>query len=104
LKRLISIFNFSSSIVVKEYIQNICVYSNIPFILRLETAKDLCFCQDTDDCFEPLNLLCRKLKFYPEISTPKKIEAVYTLMRRPAFLESTLLYLFEILDDKNIEV
>jgi len=104
LKRLISIFNFSSSIVVKEYIQNICVYSTIPFIFRLEIAKDLCFCQDTDDCFEPLNLLCRKLGFYPEISTPKKIEAIYTLMRRPTFLESTILYLFEILDDKSIEV
>ena len=104
LKRLISIFNFSSSIVVKEYIQNICVYSTIPFIFRLEIAKDLCFCQDTDDCFEPLNLLCRKLGFYSEISTPKKIEAIYTLMRRPAFLESTILYLFEILDDKSIEV
>lgn len=103
LKRLISIFNFSLSVVVKEYIQKICVFSEIPFMYRLETAKDLCFCQDTDDCFMPLDIVCNDLKYYNDIPTPKKTEAVCVLMRRNKFKENATRYFFEILDNESIE-
>jgi hypothetical protein len=103
LKRLISIFNFSLSVVVKEYIQKICVFSEIPFMYRLEIAKDLCFCQDMDDCFMPLDIICNDLKYYNDIPTPKKTEAVCVLMRRKKFKENATRYFFEILDNQSID-
>jgi hypothetical protein len=102
LKRLISIFNFSRTVLLREYLQHICLFSNIPYEFRLETAKDLCFCEDSDDCFRPLDLLCRELgKYY--IPTPKKTEAVYVLMRRQTFKESATLHFFNLIDDINID-
>jgi hypothetical protein len=102
LKRLVNIFTMSSSRLIQEYIGEIIIKSRIPIIIRLELAKDLAFCKDTDDCFMPLAVMCGIMD-EDDITTIKKIEAVCVLMRCRTYRDLSLLYFLRIIGSPSID-
>ena len=103
LKRLVNIFTMSSSRLIQEYICEIIIKSEITLNIRLELAKDLAFCKDTDDCFMPLSLMCGIMHDDEDISTIKKIEAVCVLMRCRTYRDLSLLYFFRIIGTPSLD-
>ena len=102
LRRIVGIFNITLNLIVEEYLIAICIETEIPFGLRLETAKDLSLCKLTDECCKPLNVICSRLK-NNDIPTPQKVDAIYVLMRNHKFKENAIDYFLYILDDQSIQ-
>lgn len=102
LRRLVGIFNISSNITIETYISRICIETSIPFEFRLESAKDLSLCKDTDECFKPLDILCSRLRVL-DIPTPKKVDAICVLMRRERFKHHALDYFLEIIHNTSLD-
>ena len=81
IRRLIAIYNMTGSLKVKDYIKNIALYADIPFLMCLESARELCYACPDDECFEVLKNLCIEAHIDDNISTTEKIDSISILFR-----------------------
>lgn len=102
-KRIVNIYSMSFSSVIQQYIIAICRLENIPLVIRLELAKDLAFCFDTEECFTPLSILLKDVIHDTSVTTVKKVESICVLMRWPSFKEKAASYFLEIINNNTID-
>ena len=83
LKRILSIYMFSTTLDVEDYICNICLHlTRLPISLRLETAKDLVFAKDTPKSVNVLQSLLSETITQQDDSIPIPIivSSIYIFM------------------------
>ena len=103
LKRLISIYSISYSVILKEYLTEIALNAKIPYEFRLEVIKDLATYKEDDNIiFNALTDILIGLN-NSNITTPKKIECICVLMRNKNFHKQALYYLFQVIDDSYFD-
>ena len=100
LNRLISMYSITLSSLMKKYIMCICMRADIPFDLRLEMAKDLCFSTQSDDAFNVLEYMCTLFET-TDISTTLKVEALLVLVRNENCVETVRSEFIKIITSKT---
>jgi hypothetical protein len=103
LQRLLSIYNITSSAKVLDYIKHICLHSELDDLSRLETCKQMCLTNPTDDCYSILETLCTIFFNSDSITSTSKVDSTSILLRSEKH-RLTALSLFEnILDNQKLE-
>lgn len=103
LQRLLSIYHITSSSKLLDYIKDICLYSSLEDISRLETCKELCLTRPTDDCYAVLENLCISFAKTETITSTSKIDAILVLLRSSTFRKAAIDLFKETLDIQLLE-
>jgi hypothetical protein len=101
INRLNSMFMFSYSKIIEEYLYSISTDSFLDIYLRLECAKCLTFNEKCKTGYQALNLICSKADY--NLATPCRIDAIITLMKNPIYKEECLVYFCMVINDTNID-
>lgn len=103
INRLSSIYNMTESVKLKRYIYAITLHSRLPFEMRIELGKDMCFMSPTTESYDTLRRLCLQFKSEPRITATLKIEAVSMLFRNENCIDSGKEQFINILNDDSLE-
>lgn len=101
INRLNSMFMFSYSKIIEEYLYSISTNSEIDIYLRLECAKCLTYNEKCKSGYQALDQLCAKADH--TLATPCRIDAIITLMKNPNYKEKCLVYFCLVINDSNID-
>lgn len=107
LKKLVSVFCMSQTKLFQQFLLRICKHSSLPFSLRLETCKDICYYKDNDvELFELLHALINEIPSVneskkEEITFVKELEAIMTLMRNDNFVSQSKMNMKNFLNKKK---
>lgn len=101
INKLNSIYLYSYSKLIEDYLYLVATQSNIDPILRLECAKVLTVHKDIG--YHALNKLCSIFHTFPDLATPYKVESICMLMLKEEYKHESLKYICDIINDNNIE-
>jgi hypothetical protein len=101
INKLNSMFIYSYSKIIENYLFVITLKTNIDINLRLECAK--CLSYNSVKGYIALNELCSKFSEFSNLATTLKIDAVCCLMKHKEYKEQSLGYFITIINDNNIE-
>jgi hypothetical protein len=101
INKLNSIYLYSYSKLIEDYLYLVATQSNIDPILRLECAKVLTVHKDIG--YHALNKLCSIFHTFPNLATPYKVESICMLMLKEDYKHESLKYICDIINDNNIE-
>jgi hypothetical protein len=101
INKLNSMFLYSYSKIIENYLFAICLKTSIDIFLRLECAK--CLSYNSEKGYIALNELCSLFEQYPNLTTTLKIDAVCRLMINKKYKKESLRYFEIIINDNNIE-
>lgn len=101
INRLNSMFMFSYSKIIEEYLYSISVNSTLDIYLRLECAKCLTYNEKCKSGYQALDVICSKSDH--SLATPCRIDAIITLMKHKDYKEKCLVYFCLVINDINID-
>ena len=101
INRLTSMYMYSYSKMIENYLYEISVNSDLDIYLRLECAKSLTYKDGLNKGYEALNILCST--FDHNLATPCRIDAIIILLTHKSYKEKGLEYFCNVINDSNIE-
>lgn len=103
MRRLVSLYIISKAKLLEEYLRFICLESEAPINLRLQTAVDLCT-HSGPLCFDVLEKLLASLKV-DDVPSQIEVKAIFLLMSSEIQLhqDNALTFIKKILDDDYLD-
>lgn len=95
---IIGMYFFSRTVMLKEYITEICQFVDIPIIYRIDCAKSL----ENGYCYVN-KMFLEEEKEMIKLPTPIRVDAVFFLMDSEEFIEETREYFCKIISDMTID-
>jgi len=101
INKLSTMYQFSGTKILQEYLYEISVNSILPIMLKLVCVKSLC--SFNNKCgYTALNSVC-KSESMKDLPTPCKIDAICLLMKNKEYKNESLLYFIKIINDCSLE-
>lgn len=99
--KLNTMYQFSGTKSLEEYLFEICTNSNINPMLKLSSAKSLCYFNEEQEIgYKALDIVCKNLG---DVPSPCKIESVIILMKHKDYKLNSRNYFCNIINDQKIE-
>jgi len=104
ISKLSTMYQFSGSTILKQYLYDICVNTNLNIILKITASKSLCSQNDEND----LQGYKAIIIIYPDtikndIPIPIRVELLVLLMKCQLYKKETREFFFEIINDQKLE-
>lgn len=101
INKLSTMYQFSGTKSLEEYLYEICTKSTISSILKITASKSLCIFNPKQTLgYKALDYVCKNME---EVPTPCKIEAVCVLMKSKTHKKQSLEYFSIIINNVDIE-
>ena len=103
--RLSTMYQFSGTKDLNNFLYSISTKSNISLFLRIVTSKSLCSFNSTSTSYKALNTVCCSMidEEPPSVATPCQIDAVCMLMTCSKYKNESLEYFSYIINNPSLE-
>lgn len=96
-----TLYQFSGTSLLEKYIYEICTNSKISSFLKIIAAKSLCYFNPNKEVgYNALDKICKNMK---DVATPCQIDAVCLLMNNKKYMNESLKYFCNIINNPDLE-
>jgi len=101
--KLSSMYQFSGLHLLRSYLHDICVKTNVHPFLKVLLIKSLCVYDEKDEIgYKALDTIYPSIGI--DVATPIKVEMVVTLMKCKKYKNNAKVYFFSIINDQELEI
>lgn len=103
ISKLNVMFLYSNLSELKRYFVNICLYTTIPIVFKVQIINILLNNTTDDSGYNLVKLLWNPINESDEIPLPCKIDLLFTYMRNDTYLEDAVVFFNQITNDNRID-